>query len=37
MLVLMKEFAGVSRLPMIINDIDESLMLSHHSNQAIGV
>ena len=37
MLVLMKDFAGVSRLSTIMDDIDQSLMLSQHSNQATGV
>ena len=37
MLVLMKDFAGVSRLSTKTDDIDQSLMLSQHSNKATGV
>ena len=33
MLVVMKDFADVSRLSIIIDDKDQSLMLSQHSNQ----
>ena len=37
MLVLMKNFAGVSRLSTKIDDIEQSLMLSQHSNKLTGV
>ena len=37
MLVLMKNFAGVSRLSTKIDDIDQSLMLSQHSKKPTGV
>ena len=37
MLMLMKDFAGVSRLSTKIDDIEKSLMLSQHSNKLTGV
>ena len=37
MLVLMKDFVGLSRLSTKIDDIDQSLMLSQHSNKPTGV
>ena len=37
MLVLMKDFAGVSRLSTKIDDIEQSLVLSQHSNKLTGV
>ena len=37
MLVLMKDFVGVSRLSTKIDAIDQSLMLLQHSNKPTGV
>ena len=37
MLVLMKDFAGVSELSIKIDDIDQFLMLSQYSNNSTGV
>ena len=37
MLVLMKDFSGISRLSTKIDDIDQSLMLSQRSNKPTGV